>query len=788
MTQYPITANAEIVDEKTATTFLEWLFEYVDWTSGGTVSLMAVGEKGTAQEGHLRGDRHFLSMENASPLLEAEIGRNLKRWAQYHGGAFFVPAIVASVAKLTKDVTEDKIVGFTNICADLDSGDTDEGVAWLTRYLGEPSRVVQSGGTTATGHPKRHVYYRFTEPTSQVLRVGIARKALAAKIGGDRSFGRITQVIRVPGSVYCKGGAAKPVTVEREAALDYELDELLEAIEQMPSLTGEVVGKDMVSNPFDFSDGAGKSTSPVMDALQNKIYEGGATDENRWSNFSRVAGFNVQQARLGFQTVEEAANNTYGWMHSNMVPPWPDERFSTEFRAILNRDAVNNGPIVPLANPTAGTSPEKSEALDNVDQLRSWAVHRRAIGTPPPRRMLVDGLVFSGKRHMLVAEGGAGKTFLCMELALKLAASDPSGPTLQWIGQDIRPEAHGGTVIIMTGEDDADELAIRWHSMDPDGSLRRKAGDRLIALPLDNLGGAFPLVSYHPSTREPIPSIRWKQLYQAIRGIKDQGGFVSAIIIDTLNSTLHGEENSAVIIGEYIRAVAPICGELNAALVITHHVRKKDKEPITTLEDMREAIRGSTALPNAMRLVIGFWPVADYMRRMKAMGMTPARNMLFRGGVLKANMPEAMQESRLLLKQKNGLLQDVTHRDLAGSSVNYVNEKWLVWAIKRAADMGAPFAKSGQNSVYSRRASLPASFHNLSRELEIGAMIDRLLSSGEIIQRALNNAGRSHNFLDHKECENVQRVMKPGIALNLEHERFFYDGGYDEIRELGPYF
>src|SRR3546814_11515198 len=88
-----------------------------------------------------------------------------------------------------------------------------------------------------------------------------------------------------------------------------------------------------------------------------------------------------------------------------------------------------------------------------------------------------------------------------------------------------------------------------------------------------------------------LPSAQWARLMSAIAGIRDRGGWVSAVIVDTLNATLHGEENSAAVIQEYVRAIAPICGELGAAFVVTHHIRKQGKEPIRDLDDMRSEER-----------------------------------------------------------------------------------------------------------------------------------------------------------------------------------------------------
>src|SRR3546814_18669985 len=94
-----------------------------------------------------------------------------------------------------------------------------------------------------------------------------------------------------------------------------------------------------------------------------------------------------------------------------------------------------------------------------------------------------------GKHALLGGEGASGKIYRCRDIARRLAAADGHEPRLDCLGQEIRPEATGGTVILITAEDDADELAIRWNEIDPTGEMRQRAAGRLIAIPMDNIGG-----------------------------------------------------------------------------------------------------------------------------------------------------------------------------------------------------------------------------------------------------------------------------------------------------------
>lgn len=780
MSAYPITASGQMVDEGAVARYFNCLFQHVDWSEGGIVSLLGIGEKGTSREGGFK-DRKFVRPGQGSLAVS-----HARRWAEHEIATFIVPAVVASEAERDGDVKLDKIAAFTALIVDLDSGSTEIKLQHLERHLGRPTMVVVSGGRTSEGSPKLHGYWRLTEPSNEIDRIAAARKLLAAKVGGDQAFGRATQVIRLPGSVHAKGGTPNPVTIRTTEGPDYDLDELLEAIEAMPQVAGcegaPAAQPDLRPGalqwvqgaPMDFSAGAGRDSSSVSHALTHEIHEGG-DDINRWGEFSKVAGLEIANARKGLQTLEQAYELVQGWVLAKMVPPWPIERIRSEFVGILNVDVKAKGAVVE-AQELAPT-----EKIESGAELLTWRVDQRSSNEPPARRVLVDGLVFAAKRHMMVAEGGAGKTYLCMDLALKLALAD-EGVDQKWLGQRVLPEANGGTVILITGEDDVDELDIRWNAIDPGGYLRARAGPRLIALPLDNLGGAFPLVSMHPATREAVPSPKWFALFRAMREVHQGGGRISAVIIDTLNSTLHGEENSAMVIGEYVRAVAPICGELKAAIIVTHHVRKAGSEPIRSLEDMRDAIRGSTALPNAMRLVIGVWAAHDYERRMRTMGMTPQRATLFRAGVVKANMPEALREPKTLIRDKAGLLGDVTHLDILSRGPSSEAKAWLVWAVKQAADARAPFAKSGQNGVHARRHQLPRLFHNMGRDNDILPLVDDLLASGDLIAKPLAEGSKAHNYLDVPECLLVPRYMNVNQGLDLKLSNFYYDHGWDEIR------
>jgi hypothetical protein len=207
-------------------------------------------------------------------------------------------------------------------------------------------------------------------------------------------------------------------------------------------------------------------------------------------------------------------------------------------------------------------------------------------------------------------------------------------------------------------------------------------------------------------------------------------------VIDTLNTTLHGEENSATIVNEYAKLIAPICGQLGAALIVTHHIRKQDsKFPIKTLDDMASSVRGSSALPAAFRVVFGLWHATTFGKVMPALGLEPKAKALWNFGVLKANNPEMMDGIRYMLRNDVGLFDDVTDRaDEALTGEDAQREEWLVAAIDEAAEAGVPYRATGKDSqggMYARRQELHESLRNGART-KLPEMLQELEDDGRI--------------------------------------------------------
>jgi hypothetical protein len=738
------------IDNDAVSTHVELLFGK---EAKGFVCLRGIGEKGTSREGVFREDI-FLEPERMGwERFVSAVIFHATRWGQHDVATFIVPCTL----KDDRGTAENCDV-FRTLCADFDTGDTDAKLAFVEQHFGPAAMVVLSGGMTEEGKAKRHAYWQVAGMT--VAEVVAARDAIARKAGADIQFGlgvdgnpygRAHQPIRVAGSIHGKSGVKRLVVIERHASHAF-ITTPCSLASMMPE--SEWAIKEAPVDPL-----MPKSHTPAVQMLTADVAAGGE-GTTRWSAFNGVAGHYIHTARIGKMTLDAARLATYGWMQAHMNPPWPENRFDTEWLGLLRNDIHNNGPM---------PEPEKP-ILDEGKGLAVWAAHRWSLAPRPERQFLVQNWLQAAKHQLLVAEGGAGKTFMVLDLALKITARR-EGDT--WCGM---PVMRKGAVVILTTEDDKDELHIRLADMDADGSRRREAGDDLIILPSINSGGAFALVEKDPKTQESRPSRKWLEFFALLRQIPN----LQLVVIDTLNSVLHGEENSATVINEFIRVASQVGGELGAALIVIHHIKKQGDEPIRNAEQMASQVRGSSALLGAFRGAIGVWHASDYDRRMKGMGLVPRRKHLWKAAIIKANNPEMLDTERTLLRTEIGTLIDVTDKDKF-NDVNFLERQaWLVAAVTLAARAGHPYSIEGKNAksgLYRRRGELPSILRSIGPG-EFAHLVDDMLLQ-KVLAAAAAKGGKEKKWLDLPNgpiaSDEVGAEINSGAYDPAAWEEFEYD-------------
>lgn len=749
MTDYPITANLDLVNEDDVTAYLDALYQYVDWEPQHIVALRPQGEKGTDKEGKPGGDVWLQPGMIGEAAFRATVLQWVRAWAQHHQAAFLIPAVLNRASG-----NADAVGLFTSVVVDLDKGDTDAALGHAIQHIGMPSMIVQSGGVTETNHSKLHLYFLLTEPTNDVPAVMALRDMLAVKLGGDKALGvpatdrtglgRAHQPIRIPGSVHSKGGVSKTVMITAHGSEEYELDDLAARIGDMPVCPGVTppsakpldsgqpglglagLGQGGFSSGFTFGPGEysfAAQREEIGAALSGEINEGGDGDRNRWTEFSRVAGHYLREARDGVIDLNTAVDLTRGWMQAKMHPSWPEDRFQREFKALYQRDQREASKIA-LAEAKGAVPLVSTDSGNFIPTLEAFGAQRWKGRAKPPRRFIVKGLLMPGKHHMLVADGGVGKTYMALELAVKMAA--PREGDL-WLGQPVNPD-HCGAVVMLTAEDDTDEVISRFHELDVmDRVDEATAAGRLYVVPTLEAGGSFPLVA-REKDGTPKLSPRWEYWLNQIAQV--QG--LKMVILDTFNAFNHGEENSATTINELVQGLTVICGRLGAAVLVIHHVRKAGENPIQTPDDMLNAVRGSGAITASFRAVLGVWHESDYERILKAAGeATPRDKTLYRAAVIKGNNPELMRDVSYLKRTETGFLQDVTGAMIAATRSGDAEARaWVAWVVKHSDAAGHPLSRKAH---YDRRAAWPTKIRSLSRA-EFEHHVNLLVSGGALVE------------------------------------------------------
>ncbi len=572
MTVYPIKANGALYEPAQAEEYLSMLFRHVDWQQGQVISVLGIGEKGTDREGV------FKERQIIAPAFIGSMHAHLRRWAEWHAASFIVPAVLHAAAQEKGDVTLDKVSALTALILDLDNGDTDAKAAYVIDRLGVPSMTVLSGGLTPEGSRKFHLYWLFNEPCDEVERVAAVRKELATKVGGDRSFGRATQVIRVPGSVHAKYGKETVCKILARTTADYSFDALAEIIDEMAPMPGLPVQETLPALPFTGAGGI-MDFAPRQDtaiaAMHRDIQEGG-TDLTRWSEFSKVAGFNISEARAGRLTPEAAYTAANGWMLEHMDPPWPQARFDQEFQGLVKRDVATHGPFPasiqvraeaeqgPL-NPTPATWPDA-----------------RAIA---PRPWLFGRWIQRGIVTAVIAPGGVGKSSLITAMMLSMASNKPI------LGKTV----YGGPLRCWQWnlEDGGDNLArARIAASMHHGIGQHDCGERLFVD--SGPEGATLCTAVEDRVGFSIIEPVMENIVAAIRRLS-----IDILVIDPFVSSHAVNENDNNKIDAVAKAWARVAQATGCAIVLVHHSVKMRGEIVTA-----DSARGAGALNNAARMTL----------------------------------------------------------------------------------------------------------------------------------------------------------------------------------------
>ncbi|MBA8752918.1 AAA family ATPase [Wolbachia endosymbiont of Drosophila innubila] len=369
--------------------------------------------------------------------------------------------------------------------------------------------------------------------------------------------------------------------------------------------------------------------------------------------------------------------------------------------------------------------------------IQEWSVER-FIGPVPEQKFLVEGLFPLGVTSILAAMGDTGKGMLLLDLALKVASrkDQPCG-----FGPLVTEH---GSVVIFSAEDDMSEIHRRLERLDSQCE-RLKYKDRLFIVPLPNVSGSLTIIkSVSGKVIETSPE--FELITKQLNKIKN----LKLIVFDPLASFVHADLNTDPAVGDYLMSLlSDLAGSTGASIITAHHMRKpKSEKPISTVEQARDAIRGTSALVNGVRCSYAFWSVEDAAKPtiFKSIGESVRQNALFYGAIVKANGLADRTLRTYLRNEETGLLEDITERLRIKNMNEKDSKQHLITAITRAAISGHPFTHTGSTGVYKQRHRLPEEFHSIGRD-RMERIVQELLQTRKLV-KGMATGSKEDKWLD----------------------------------------
>ena len=292
---------------------------------GSWVALRGLAEAGKKGQPHLEWHRAD------DPLLAERVFHFVRRCDRWGFAAYCLPGFVHHHG----GASNADVVGFSTVCVDFDVGDISANIDRATKVLGQPTMVVRSGGTTSDGARKFHVYWTVTGEGRTVERMVALRAAIAAAFGGDASFARPMQIIRIAGSVHRKGEPT-PVSIayyDPANTINLAQSEVrMRAIAPPP--------REGVPNGVMTDNALGFARQVSLDELPMMSIGHGNTSISRFEALTRYAGSLIAQVYDidNAEQVEREFINYAAWCRSKIENVERDYNLRQHWYRLVNRE------------------------------------------------------------------------------------------------------------------------------------------------------------------------------------------------------------------------------------------------------------------------------------------------------------------------------------------------------------------------------------------------------------------------------------------------------------------
>ena len=309
-----------------------------------------------------------------------------------------------------------------------------------------------------------------------------------------------------------------------------------------------------------------------------------------------------------------------------------------------------------FVDPSAKTRVEEGKAINPPDQpslrISDWGVERYS-GEAPQMDWLIENILPRRVPGLLASIGGLGKSYLLLDLALKVAGGDQVMHKEDALGGKV---THNGKVVVLGAEDSQASVHRRLDAIAGTNLLER-ARNNLFVVPLPDAGGPVPLISNVMGEYSATPQ------YIDIRQQLLEMGDIALIVVDPLQAFAHADINTDPAAAQFFWSLmSELCVSTDANIIIAHHMRKEGAFNIKKSVGAREAIRGTTSLVDGARWVYALWAMneADEMVVAQNMDLIEAGiGQCANGGVVKIN-DQADMSVRSFIRAETGLLEDRT--------------------------------------------------------------------------------------------------------------------------------
>lgn len=271
---------------------------------------------------------------------------------------------------------------------------------------------------------------------------------------------------------------------------------------------------------------------------------------------------------------------------------------------------------------------------------------------PAPVDWLLRDSLASGSLGILVADGGAGKGHMALQLGLSVATEIPF---LDGLYEVLKH----GKALILAGEDSRDTLHRRVYGMArelvaPD-AYRYVAEQLRENLLVKSLTGADTrLVSLDGSNLKATPG--FSDLLKSCETIPD----LRLVVLDPLSRFYAGDENNTPQATYFCSLLERIEDETGANVLISHHMNRAHGSLKGEAAMTQHALRGATGFTNAARWQLNLaYPAENELRKLNVLD-EDARHYVI-GRVVKKN--EGPPEKHFYLKRSRGGV--LRHADLS---------------------------------------------------------------------------------------------------------------------------